>query len=301
MTSSEVPDSLKYRLNNFLAVITNDFIILSMLYLMPLAFVDAYGILYSIGALALLKLLYSDPVTTQDLQRAAWEKKVLWLLPGLALLYAWVLEPQGWSVLKIDSFFTLSIGGIGKQQLFPGFVHLIILYLIPLTVMFFLKQIRNSFTIDRRILLYTGLIILPVVIRDFFGIEKLSGDQSAAGSFLLLGLKAFYIPGLGEELIYRGAIFNLFKRHFKLGYAVVFSSFVFTIVHYNLMSLFWTQPESALHAGFNLLAIWVLGCCMALIYDRTQNLLPCIIFHGAINRGIRFILYALLLTIGIKM
>lgn len=279
--------------------ITGDPLSLAVLYAMPVALVDAYGILYSLGVLALLALMYrQSPPTQSVIVRPWWEKAAFWLLPVLVLGYQWVLDPRGWAKLPADDVFSIRIGG-DAVSLFPGLVHLGVSYLLPLALLLNLRPPAAHFAVNRRIVLFIGLSILPVVLRNVFAIEELSGDRAAMLGLTLSGLQAFYIPGLGEELLYRGAIFTLLARRLRLFYAVVLSSLVFTLAHLNLIRNFWASPELAVPTAFNLAAVFALGCSMAIVYYRTRSLIPCVVFHGVIDGGFRYPFYALLLALGV--
>jgi membrane protease YdiL (CAAX protease family) len=296
-TSGSIIDRLRFAVN----WATTDPFLLGTLYLMPVAFVDPYGMLYSLGALALLGLMYVNPVASRQTdKRSLLERLACWSIPILILCYQWLVEPEGGASLKADQIFSLQIAEGNSMQLFPGFAHLAISYLFPLLVICLLGLFGKTFRLGRKTALFAGLIVVPIVLRNVLAVETLSGDALAVPSLAIIGLQAFYVPGLGEELLYRGLVFNLFARRLKPAYAVVLSSLVFTLAHYNLIRNFWLKPNLAVPTAFNLAAIWVLGCSMAIIYNRTKSLIPCIVFHGAIDGGFRYLFYAALLAMGVR-
>lgn len=87
--------------------------------------------------------------------------------------------------------------------------------------------------------------------------------------------------GLYEEIVFRGLIFGLFRKYFgesKKGIytSVLLSALIFGCVHFlNLIvypGLIITTIAQVISASF-------VGVLFAVIYFRTENLLPCIILH----------------------
>ena len=88
--------------------------------------------------------------------------------------------------------------------------------------------------------------------------------------------------GVVEEILYRGLIFNSFRKYFgesKKGIyrAALLSGAVFGIVH--LTNLIFA-PELVIATITQVIYAFFFGVLFAVIYYRTENLLPCIILHG---------------------
>jgi membrane protease YdiL (CAAX protease family) len=277
--------------------LANDPLTLITFYGMPFVLIDSHGVLYSIGAVALMMLMFPvQAIEPKPVDRHLLERVLLWLMPISLLFYQWVIVPRKWHVLEIDRIFEYSIAG-SIVTVFPGIVHLLTHYVFVVIVLMLLRlSCQTSYT-KKRIWLFTGLIILPLAIRSVLTSLPIQGGGSPGLVFMIMGLSTFYIPGLGEELVYRGLIFRLMERRFSLKIAVLLSSLLFMVSHYNVISLYWLQPELRAHATFNLFAILLLGCAMALIYHRTRSLLTVALYHGAVNNSIGYLFYGLVLAV----
>ncbi|MCR5807870.1 MAG: CPBP family intramembrane metalloprotease [Oscillospiraceae bacterium] len=91
--------------------------------------------------------------------------------------------------------------------------------------------------------------------------------------------------GVVEEVLYRGLIFNSFRKYFgesKKGVyrAVLLSALVFGIVH--LTNLIFT-PDLVIATITQVIYAFFFGVLFNVIYYRTDNLLPCIIMHGVFD------------------
>jgi sodium transport system permease protein len=72
------------------------------------------------------------------------------------------------------------------------------------------------------------------------------------------------LPALAEELAFRGFILSGLRRRFAPGTAVVFSSFLFALYHFNV---------------FQLIPAFVLGLVLGTLRLRTGSVLPGMLFH----------------------
>lgn len=88
--------------------------------------------------------------------------------------------------------------------------------------------------------------------------------------FLVAFLGTFTAP-IVEEVIYRGVMYSAFQRTFNTTAAVIFVTFLFTLVHalqYDLLSVS---------------IVGLLSLILTLIRAYTNNLLPCIALHFVFN------------------
>ncbi len=76
------------------------------------------------------------------------------------------------------------------------------------------------------------------------------------------------LPGILEELIYRGVMYKGFRKFFQPLWANLFSSLIFGAVHMNLVQF--------LYAG-------ILGVIFAWVYERYQNIWAPILTHVSAN------------------
>lgn len=87
--------------------------------------------------------------------------------------------------------------------------------------------------------------------------------------------------GLYEEIVFRGFIFSLFRKYFgesKKGIytSVLLSALIFGCVHFvNLI----VYPDLIITTIAQVISASFFGVLCAVIYFRTENLLPCIILH----------------------
>lgn len=88
--------------------------------------------------------------------------------------------------------------------------------------------------------------------------------------------------GLCEEIVFRGFIFSLFRKYFgesKKGIytSVLLSALIFGCVHFlNLI----VYPDLIITTIAQVISASFVGVLFAVIYFRTENLLPCIILHA---------------------
>jgi len=99
---------------------------------------------------------------------------------------------------------------------------------------------------------------------------ELKALGKSGSSMLTLGAIAQYLvvlgvlPAVAEELAFRGFILSGLRRRFSPGTAVVFSSFLFALYHFNV---------------FQLIPAFVLGLVLGTLALRTGSVLPGMLFH----------------------
>lgn len=96
--------------------------------------------------------------------------------------------------------------------------------------------------------------------------------SSRAAVFAVAFLATFTAP-LVEEVVYRGIMYSAFQRTFGVAPAVFIITFIFAAVHFYQ---YWGSPST-------IFLIVFLSLILTLVRVRTNNLLPCIILHTAIN------------------
>jgi membrane protease YdiL (CAAX protease family) len=93
--------------------------------------------------------------------------------------------------------------------------------------------------------------------------------RNAFGHYQLLAVVAVsVIAPIAEETFFRGFLYGWLRRRVPLWAAVALSALVFSAAH----------AELAL-----LIPIFVLGCLLALVYERSGSLLPGMIIHAVFN------------------
>lgn len=107
------------------------------------------------------------------------------------------------------------------------------------------------------------------------------GDQNIAGlmvNILIIGI----LPGLGEELFFRGAIQNLFikaSRNTHVG--IWISAFIFSAIHMQFLGFF---PRLFLGALFGYMAAWS-GSLWLPIFAHALNNTSAVVIHWLIMTG----------------
>ncbi|MGL5149403.1 MAG: lysostaphin resistance A-like protein [Clostridium sp.] len=75
-------------------------------------------------------------------------------------------------------------------------------------------------------------------------------------------------PPIIEELLFRKLFYNKLKKRFSIKISAVISSIVFAIIHMNI---------------FLIIASFIMGMISCKIYDKTKNIVYCIVFHATCN------------------
>ena len=88
-------------------------------------------------------------------------------------------------------------------------------------------------------------------------------------AFILAGAVA---APIGEEVFFRGFVYNALKKRINVPVAIVLSGLLFALAHFNPLAL---------------IPIWLMGVLLAFIYERTRSLWVTILMH-AINNGFAF-------------
>ena len=95
-------------------------------------------------------------------------------------------------------------------------------------------------------------------------VSNVQFSVSVWAGILIFGI----ITPVGEELVFRGVIYNRLKKYFTPALSVLISTFIFGIYHGNLVQF--------IYAG-------LMGICMALLYESFERLSAPILFHCGAN------------------
>lgn len=93
--------------------------------------------------------------------------------------------------------------------------------------------------------------------------------------FLYLTVVTIVLVGPAEELIFRGIAFGELRRLWGPAPAVVLSSLVFASIH------LWSFSGEGLYVSLGM--VLVLGSVLAVVYERSGNLLVVALVHGLYN------------------
>ena len=121
-----------------------------------------------------------------------------------------------------------------------------------------LRAVLCAVTLELAKLLF--LAMLPLAGQEETVVTRTLEGSSAGISWLLLAL----IPAMGEEYLFRGVFYRLFRERTSIGAAVIASSIYFALMHFQLEHLFTSM---------------LLGICSALFVEQSQSLMPSFVLH----------------------
>lgn len=105
-------------------------------------------------------------------------------------------------------------------------------------------------------------------------LEELNkSDSNSLYSIIINGIAASFIAPIVEELIFRGIILNRLKIKIGVKKAIIVSSILFGMIHYEL----------------GILSAIIFGICMSLIYLKTRNIFVTIAIHIINNFMVSFV------------
>lgn len=97
--------------------------------------------------------------------------------------------------------------------------------------------------------------------------EKLAEYKLSLSYSVWLMIFAFVLAPLAEELLFRGVLYNFYKKKGVL-LALVLSSLFFSLFHFNLHGL---------------IGVFFIGAILALLYEITQSIWVPVLVHGSYN------------------
>ncbi|WP_163192170.1 CPBP family intramembrane glutamic endopeptidase [Clostridium thermarum] len=253
-----------------------DYNILKLIYVMPIIFVDKYGVLFIISAIAITNLRFGDweeyPLTKK---RDILDKVIL--MVGLAIIA--LFSYLGYTN-KLDNGFYI----FGKLHV-PSYV-ILFHYIFP--VLFYLlkdKETLNSFfKVSKSILKHTLFICLPIIVTNIF-IVLIYPVEQPRDVLIQNTFQFIFTAGLAEEMFYRGFVYNQMKKIISVKAAIFVSAILFAVLHFNVMGPIITSFN--LGSLNNLFAIFMLGVACALIYEKAKSLIPVIVFHALVDGALR--------------
>ena len=163
-------------------------------------------------------------------------------------------------------------------------------FIIIIKKLFGMKIGIGKKELAKGIFLYGLVVCITAVTQFILSFQTPEKSLGQALPWILLFFIYNMTVGMIEEIIYRGLIFNSFRKYFgesknDIYKAVLMSGAVFGAVHItNLIfapALFIATITQVIYAFF-------FGVLFAVIYYRTGNLLPCIILHGIIDLSAAF-------------
>ncbi len=90
----------------------------------------------------------------------------------------------------------------------------------------------------------------------------------------ILGFQTIILGPISEEFFFRGIVFNFFKNHMNLWWALILQGFVFATMHITFTSS---------RGGYDFLYYLLSGLVLGLLYEKTNVLITSLVCHGVIN------------------
>jgi len=131
------------------------------------------------------------------------------------------------------------------------------------------------------------VLIGAITLGDYvFSPEILFKNPSPAGLGWFLFV-IMLIPGIWEEIGYRGVIFPMLSKKYRIRTSIIVSSLIFGFAHsFNIISLFFSGLDFFIilfYVGAQIIYATFLGVAFAYIYIKTKSLIPGIILHYLID------------------
>jgi membrane protease YdiL (CAAX protease family) len=212
----------------------------------------------------------------------AWQRWLLFSpLARIAIFVAWLV---GLMVMVQFGFFAL---GLGKDtpMLQQDLAQFVVRALVPLAAYLILvKQIERRALVElapRTLLpqgllgVLVGLILFSAIVAILWlvGSYHVTGTQADVpwlGALLVVGLGA----GIGEEIIFRGALFRIVEEGLGTWWALAISALLFGAIHIgNPGATLWSSAAIAIEAGL----------LFGLLYHVARSLPLCMGVHAAWN------------------
>lgn len=111
------------------------------------------------------------------------------------------------------------------------------------------------------------LIDMSGIINIFTGFNEVA-DSLYGGSIIFEFIAMVIIAPLLEEILFRGIIFARLREYMSVKVAIVISALIFGIIHGNVVQ--------GIYA-------FIIGVCLAYIYERYNTLLAAVLFHMSAN------------------
>ena len=117
------------------------------------------------------------------------------------------------------------------------------------------------------------LFVKEAKVQDVLGIL---GTVHSVPSFAWLALLTVVVIPITEEILFRGILFSTIRRQLGSAVAIVVSSALFALLHNTSV----------------MLPVFVIGVCLAILYDRTQSIAACGAVH-IMHNGVQVLLLIL--------
>jgi hypothetical protein len=182
------------------------------------------------------------------------------------------------------TFFPLYYNWLGKllQFLWPLVVVYIFKWMTSKEVGFCLPKKSSDWIL-------AGILGLGIPT-FFFLIDLLFGGESNPTPFFLKSiLFQFSMPGLAEELVYRGIILAIFNRYFdkpwkifnvSIGWGLICTTLLFTAVH---VVIFFPRTGEIRWDFTPFIPVFFTGFILGWLREKTKSVWPSVLMHNFVN------------------
>lgn len=135
------------------------------------------------------------------------------------------------------------------------------------------------------LLIFVGIYAAALALATLLGShenEMVRILKSSRSAVFAVGFIATFTAPLVEEVVYRGILYSAFQRTFNVPAAVIAVTVVFALVHVSQY-----YPDAA-----TIVTILILSLVLTMIRVKTDNLLPCVVFHTFFN-GVQIVIMIL--------
>jgi membrane protease YdiL (CAAX protease family) len=124
-------------------------------------------------------------------------------------------------------------------------------------------------------------LLVPKAVLE--ALVKFNNDVTAGGFFskiptlqlkIVFALAGVVAAPIGEEVFFRGLLYNSLKRRLNIPAAITISGLLFALIHFGPLAI---------------VAIFPMGMALAYVYEKTRSLWVTICMH-ATNNGLQFVL-----------
>lgn len=268
--------------------LAQDPVFLIMLFIVASIVRDSFGICFLLASIALAKVIYKETATSHNPSNTLCSGyKFLRLTLVFAAVILWIFCAFSISTLQLpyDKVFEVNIAET-KVRVFPGWLFLTC-YAFPILGRRIIDgdlSLLREMRFTARDCLFVVLLWIPITL------SSLSSLPKQGPNCWLLGLAAFYIPGLWEELCFRGLLLYSLLYLMRRWLAILVSALIFA-AHHRLLLLALVRTPSLFIMG-NLISIIALGILLGWVYARTRRLSICMLIHGGLN-GLAYLCSAL--------
>jgi membrane protease YdiL (CAAX protease family) len=194
------------------------------------------------------------------------QRSMILMLQGMASIGGFIIAP-------LIFYYTLVKGNLIKDFIdLPSNIFTLLLMTI---IMVFSFMVANTFFID-----WNASIKLPESLTWFEqwaegleesmkGLTEYLTEFDSAGYFILAIVVIAVIPGVGEELLFRGFLQNILKRIFKNDHIAIWvAAILFSAIHFQFYGFI---PRMLLGALFGYLYVWTGNLLIPIVAHFLNN------------------------------